>query len=297
MNLPASVLITGAHGGLGRAWTAALQARGHRVHACTRDGAEGSHACDLSNADAFTALLEQIRPQVVLHLAADFGADLGRALAVNFESSRALLHWAKNRAVQTRIVLIGTAAEYGVVAADAGAISEAHALAPVSAYGMSKACQSQLLSLYASQGVDVVCARLFNLRADQQGSALSARMFVGRVSQQIKEIQAGTRQFIEVGPLAAQRDFIVMTQAIKQLDAILELGAAGQIYHVASGVPITMRELLAQELAAAGLSFECVRSAPELSNRTGLDVPIIYADISKTMRLLRNQTAEVTAHA
>lgn len=297
MSQAAAVLITGAHGGLGRAWAAALHSRGHKLHLCTRDGAEATHACDLSRAGAFSALLERLQPPVVLHLAADFGADLSQALAVNFESSRELLAWAKNGANKPRIVLIGTAAEYGVVAADAGAISEEHALAPISAYGLSKACQSQLLSLYASQGVDVVCARLFNLRADPQGSPLSTRMFVGRVSQQIQEIHAGNRQFIEVGPLSAQRDFIGMRQAIQQLEAILKLGAAGQIYHVASGVPISMRELLTQELQAAGLSFERVRSAPELSNRTGLDVPIIYADISKTSRLLNRQSGEERVHA
>lgn len=293
--MAASVLITGARGGLGRAWMAALQARGHVVYASTRDGSGGSHTCDLHSAGAFTALLEQLRPQVVLHLAADFGGDLSQAMAVNFQSSLELLAWAKTRAPETRIVLVGTAAEYGVVKPDAGAIAETQALAPVSAYGMSKACQTQLVHLYASQGVNVVCARLFNLRPDPGAPPLSARMFVGRVSQQIAEIQAGSREYIEVGPLSAQRDFIGITQAIQQLNAILELGAVGEIYHVASGVPISMRELLAQELAAAGLSFDRVRSAPELSNRTGLDVPIIYADISKTQRLLARYSAATDA--
>ena len=297
MTHPTSVLLTGANGGLGRAWASALQTRGYAVYGCTRNGAENSHSCDLTVRGAFTALLEQLQPQQVLHLAADFGHDLDQAMQVNFHSTLELLRWAQGSAHKPRIVLIGTAAEYGVVAADAGGLRETQALAPVSAYGMSKACQSQLLSLFASQGVDVVCARLFNLRARDRSAALSSRMFVGRISQQIAEILAGERQFIEVGPLAAKRDFIFMDQAIAQLEAIRELAQAGEIYHVASGSAISMRELLEQELEAVGLSFEQVRSAPELSNRSGVDVPIIYADISKIQRLRGIHAAQSPAPA
>ena len=281
-----TVLMTGAHGGLGRAWMRALSADGHTVYACTRAGEAQTYACDLQTPGAFTALLYQLTPQMVLHLAADFGADLAQAMRVNFESARELLQWAKTAHHRPRIVLIGTAAEYGAVPADAGALKETQVLAPVSAYGVSKACQSQLLSLFASQGVDVVGARLFNLRASDPNTTLSTRMFVGRISEQIRQIQAGAREFIEVGSLDAQRDFIFIDEAIVQLNAIVERGQAGEIYHVASGTPISMHELLAQELQAAKLSFAHVRSAPELSNRTGVDVPIIYADISKIQGLL-----------
>jgi hypothetical protein len=45
-----------------------------------------------------------------------------------------------------------------------------------------------------------------------------------------------------------------------------------------------MKDLLDELLRAQGLSHECVRQAPRpLANK--LDVPVIYADVSKTSRL------------
>ena len=64
----------------------------------------------------------------------------------------------------------------------------------------------------------------------------------------------------------------------------MQFGQSGQVYHVASGVPTRMKDLLDELLRAQGLSHECVRQAPRpLANK--LDVPVIYADVSKTSRL------------
>jgi GDP-4-dehydro-6-deoxy-D-mannose reductase len=58
------------------------------------------------------------------------------------------------------------------------------------------------------------------------------------------------------------------------------------VHHVASGVPIRMRELLRRHLAAHGLDVSIVREASELSNRVGYDVPAIYANVASTMQLV-----------
>jgi GDP-4-dehydro-6-deoxy-D-mannose reductase len=64
----------------------------------------------------------------------------------------------------------------------------------------------------------------------------------------------------------------------------MQFGEGGQVYHVASGVPTRMKDLLDILLRAQGLSHECVRQTPRsLTNKQ--EVPVIYADISKTSRL------------
>jgi nucleoside-diphosphate-sugar epimerase len=280
-------LVTGASGGLGKAvlhWLAVQKK--YDVQALYRslpNYQAGRHQCDLSQPGQLKALLERVQPQLVLHLAADFSEDFTRAQAVNFSAAVELLEWAQaNAGSKPRVLLIGSAAEYGCVAPSDNPIKESHALAPVSVYGMSKACQSQLLRLYALRGVDVVCARLFNLR----GAGLSERMFVGRLAQQIAELHAGSRQTIELGPTSAARDFIEIEAAVQQLMTIARRGQSGEIYHVGSGQPLTMRALLEQELARYGLDVRVVREAAAFSNRSGYDVPIIYANMEKTLALM-----------
>lgn len=283
------VLVTGATGGLGKHLLEHFRTHGSgEVFSSSRTGdlANPLHlACDLAQAGAIRGLLEQVRPQQVFHLAADFSDEFALSLAVNFASSVELLNWAEAQPTPVRVLLIGSAAEYGVVKPEENPIHEGRALAPVSAYGASKACQSQLVALYAARGVDVRCARLFNLR----GPGLSERMFVGRIAAQIEQILSGSRSAITCGPLSAARDFISIPEALAQLTAIMQHGLPGHIYHVGSGKAKTMHELLIEELHLNGLASAPIQESAGFSNRAGYDVPIIYANIEKTLLLMQNK--------
>jgi nucleoside-diphosphate-sugar epimerase len=91
---------------------------------------------------------------------------------------------------------------------------------------------------------------------------------------------------IELGSLSATRDYVTTDEAAEQLLAIAEHAASGRVYHVASGIPITMRELLNRYLIINQLDASIVRESAALTNRTGYDVPAIYAHMTNTMRLM-----------
>jgi GDP-4-dehydro-6-deoxy-D-mannose reductase len=190
----------------------------------------------------------------------------------------------KQKSLKTRVVIIGSAAEYGVVNIAENPIRESRLLAPVSVYGLSKSWQSQLIGLYRSAGLDVLGARVFNL----YGCGISDLLFAGRVQNQIRDVLDGKKESIEVGQLTAVRDYISTEDAAIQLLAIIQRGLPGEIYHVASGVPVTMQEILQRQLTAVGLSFSIVKESAQFSNRSGYDVPMIYADISKTLEIMNN---------
>jgi GDP-4-dehydro-6-deoxy-D-mannose reductase len=229
-----------------------------------------------------SAAFQRADPDLVLHLAATFSGELAEICAVNVEPARHLLDLVRRSGNRARVVLIGSAAEYGVVSPGENPLREDHVLMPVSAYGVSKAWQTQLMGLYCSDGVDVICARVFNL----WGPGVSDRLFAGRLRRQIDEVLAGTRGRIEVGPTNAVRDYLSTAEAAVQLMAIASRGKAGQVYHVASGIPVTVRDWMVQQLNMAGLDASLVQESPGLSNRSGYDVPEIYADVSKTRGLL-----------
>ena len=136
--------------------------------------------------------------------------------------------------------------------------------------------------MYAHRGLDVVVARIFNL----WGAGLSSQLFAGRVDQQVRDVLAGKQARISVGSLSAIRDYISLAQAAEQIAAIAERGKSGQVYHVASGHPVSMRDLLIKRLTMDGLDYQIVDESQSNSSRVGYDVPAIYADISKTTALL-----------
>lgn len=277
-----TVLVTGASGALGRAVCARLRERGQRV--VTAGRSEGNELrLDLTEPQQIQAVLASSQPDLILHLAASFAGDYAQAVALNVEASRQLLEAVEQSGRSIRVVLIGSAAEYGVVEPEENPIGEARALKPVSVYGMSKAWQTQLAHLYAARGVDVAVARVFNLI----GPGMSERLFVGRLQQQIAAVLAGRQQTIELGPLSATRDYLSTEAAAEQLLAIAALAPAGSVHNVASGEPVTMRVLMQRMLAEHGLDPAIVAEAPALSNRSGYDVPVIYADIGKTRALLQ----------
>jgi GDP-4-dehydro-6-deoxy-D-mannose reductase len=276
-------LVTGATGALGRAVVARLHATGtHRVVAASRrPDATDAVRLDVCDTDSIAAVMREVQPSLVLHLAASFSDDLDEARAINVDAARHLLDSAMKGAQPCRVLLVGSAAEYGAVDPRENPVREDHRLAPVSTYGLTKAWQSLLAGAYAARGADVVVARIFNL----DGPGMSERLFIGRIERQIRELRAGGRTAIEVGALTAVRDYVAIEAAARQVLAIASDGARGEVYHVASGAPVTMQDLLARHLAQHGVPTSAVRSSPQLSNHRGYDAPAIWADVTRTLQL------------
>jgi GDP-4-dehydro-6-deoxy-D-mannose reductase len=237
---------------------------------------------DASCRESVAQTIAATQPDVIFHLAASFSQDFDEAYIGNVCGSRNLLEALAGTASTARLLLIGSAAEYGHVRPEDNPIMESQALRPMTAYGLTKAWQTQLGLLHASQGANVVVARLFNLRAD----GMSERLFVGRVERKIAELLAGTRASIEVGSLDAVRDYVPAADAVEQILAIAVCGLAGNVYHVGSGSPTRMRDLLAAMLAEHGLSMAVVIERDASSSHQGYDVPIAYADMTETRHLM-----------
>lgn len=280
-----TVLITGATGALGHALMTRLVANPSDFVVFAPSRSDDCDTLDLRQHDQIVRTIECTKPELIIHLAATFSSDFDEAYAINVNATRHMLKAVEDLGLCTRVVLIGSAAEYGIVSAEENPIGEDRVLRPVSIYGMTKAWQTELAYAYTNRGVNVVVARVFNLI----GPGLSERLFIGRLHKQIDELHRGEREKIEVGSLSAVRDYISTDDAVTQLLAIADYGEAGEVYHVASGQPVTMRELLVRELSAHGLHESIVVEGAGLSNRRGYDVPSIYADISKTTALLKKR--------
>lgn len=279
-----SALITGGFGALGRATADHFRSVGYEVVCCGRHvppNAEGMRI-DVTDFGQLFSAIKAVKPAVILHFAASFSNDFEQAFATNVRGAHNLFNAVNDMGIKSRLVLAGSAAEYGLVAAEENPIAESRALVPVSLYGVTKSWQTTLGLMHAFNGLDVVIARIFNL----DGDGLPNRLFVGQIEEQIRELRAGRRERIVVGSLDAVRDYVRVEQAATQLRAIAEHGIRGEVYHVASGHPVAVRDLLRTKLEKNNLSFEVVDECLNASNRPRYNVPVIFADMKKTLRLI-----------
>jgi len=279
------ILVTGAAGFLARPLQELLRQEHHELHGvdCRPVPLAIPHECDLGNPDAVADMVRAVRPDRVFHLAGTFTNEFDADFAGNVATTRHLLEAVCTHAPAARVLLIGSAAEYGWVRPEDNPVREDHRLAPVSLYGWSKVCQTHLAQFYHRvRGVDVVRARLFNL----SGKGASPRLFVGQMEEQIARLKRGKAQEIVTGNLDSIRDYVPVEEAARLLAEIARRGQAGEVYHVGSGVPVKMRDVLERMLAEAGIGFDRVR-VESRKQCAKLDIPMIFADMRRTVALLQ----------
>lgn len=274
------VLIIAASSVLG-AELARVWRRDKRFEVLTVSRRNADFNLDLINFKDLETLILSEKADFIVNLSASYSTDFYEAFNINFEVSRRLIDAVKKTKYATRIMLIGSAAEYGIVHYEDNPIPETKALKPVTLYGLTKSFQSLLVSTSLMSEASIVAARIFNLL----GPGFSDRLFIGKIYRQIEEIKLGMRTEIEVGSLDQMRDYVKIEDAVTQLMTIVTKGSPGEIYHVASGTPKLMRDILEEILKEKELIGVPVKESKKY-RESQASSNIIYADLSKTKELI-----------
>lgn len=281
-----TILVTGATGGIAAAVIDRLAGVCHHPIIETGRLARSDPnyvRCDMADRAAVTALIGRVRPRLVLHLAGSFLNDFAADVPVNALSAGWMMEAAHQARLATRFLLVGSAAEYGMLASTDNPVPENHPLRPLSVYGLTKAMQSQIAGFYsATRGTDVVIARLFNVF----GRGLSQRLFAGRAQQLVDRYRRGEITQLEFGNLQSERDYLPIEDAVDKILLIARSAPSGSVINVGSGRPVRMRALLDRMLALAGCPDAPVVEHPG-AERERFEVPSIYADVTRLEALKR----------
>ena len=144
-----------------------------------------------------------------------------------------------------KILLIGSAAEYGLV--NSNPVKETSELMPNSYYGLSKVFQTYLSKYYfQNYGIPVVIGRPFNLF----GAGSSCKLAAGRFNKIVADANDG--DIVKVGNIESKRDYVNIKDAVAYYWGLLEKGVPGEIYNVCTGVSKSGREILVGIFSAAG---------------------------------------------
>ena len=281
------ILVTGANGGLGKSLVPILRAHYNEPVICSgRAATDGGEyfSCDFTDKVGVARLIKTVRPGLIFHLVGSFTGQFERDFQCNTLAAKYIFDSILIENLTTRVVVFGSAAEYGAIQPSDNPVSETLPCRPVSAYGLTKAFQTDMATFYArTKNIDVVVARVFNLATPD----LSKKLFYGKAEAMISAYKNGEVTQLVFGNLESERDYIELDKAAEQLLAIAEHGIAGEIYNVGSGISRKMRSILKDMLKKEGVSETIVvESSPDVIKEKGFDVPVIYADISKISKLL-----------
>ena len=205
---------------------------------------------DVCEQSTLAAIARKVKPDWVLHLAGLREGTDEDVRRVNAAGSGNLLEALRQETPQARVLLIGTAAEYGFVDEADLPVTEQHPCRPVGAYAISKH-EAVLAGLeLARRGrLKVVVARPFNVI----GPGLPPSLVLGAVvSQAVRAAQAAADPVVRVGNLDAQRDFVAVGDVADAYVRMLRGDYWGEVFNLCSGRPYAVRAAVELLLARAG---------------------------------------------
>lgn len=205
------------------------------------------HSGDLRNALWVSDMVQEVRPDVLLHLAAwsDVGGSWQQPWTVyelNIQCQLNVLEALRRWAPECNAVVVTSNEAYGHVELADLPIDEETPFRPTSPYGVSKVAQDVMaLQYWQSHRLRTVRARSFNHMGPGQAPDFAASAF----AHQIAEIEAGIRApVVNVGNLDAERDFTDVRDVVRAYWLLARHGRAGEAYNVGSGVARPVRWLL-----------------------------------------------------
>ena len=255
-------LITGVSGYLGSNLRATVGSAWPevRVVGLARTAAAAELAVDLLDPDALRQALASVRPDFVFHLAGTLrAATWTEFYRGSVETTINLLQALSTLPCPPRVVIAGSAAEYGpVLAAQLPIAEDQVGPGAVSQYGVSKAWQTCASRFYAAAGLPLMIGRVFNII----GRGLPETSAPGTFAAQIRRIRAGqVPPRLQVGNLDSRRDYLDVTDVCEALIALAQRGHSGETYNICSGVPTRIRDMLDMMVAAAGIAVDICTDA------------------------------------
>lgn len=241
------ILVTGAGGFIGTALVHSLaQKRGVTVLGVGRRSKPSKvlhyQQLDLLNKEELKALLKKERPDLIFHLAGGRSGGVSQLINDNisttinvFEAIRQIVHY------HPRVMITGSAAEYGQVSGLRRPILENVPAHPAGLYGWVKFLQIQTGLYYAGLGADVIIARLFNIL----GPGIKEDMAAGKFAREIVRLERSSRsKVLSTSNLEGVRDFLDIRDICEALALLSLKGKKGEVYNICSGKGIVMRDFL-----------------------------------------------------
>ncbi len=269
-------LVTGASGFVGQHLLAHLAEQGDDAVGLDRSG---TPSLDITDPGVVATTIADLRPDAVYHLAGL--SHVGESwdapqsfMAVNAIGTLNVLQACERSGVR-RVLVIGSADEYGLVDPADVPIAETTALRPMTPYGASKVAADFLaLQAFLGRGVPAIRVRAFN----HTGPGQPPRFLVPSLAHRIVAAERAGLDEIVVGSLDAVRDILDVRDVVRAYRLLVTDGTPGEAYNVCSGRGVAVHEVADLLLANTPRALRLVVD-PALVRP--IEVPVLVGDATK----------------
>ncbi len=236
---------------------------------------------DLLDSHSLYAMISRIKPDYIFHLAAQSFVPTSWVspsvtLEVNIVGSANLFEAVRQAGIDPVIQIACSSEEYGLVHEDELPIKETNPLRPLSPYAVSKLAMDYLgYQYFESYKVRIVRTRGFNHTGPRRGDTFAESTF----AKQIAMIEKGKQEpVIHVGNLDTKRDYTDVRDMVKAYLLAVEKCDPGDVYNIATGKAIRMKDMLDLLLSFSKIKPE-IKEDPDRMRPS--DVPVLIGDNSK----------------
>jgi nucleoside-diphosphate-sugar epimerase len=280
------VVVTGAGGFVGQALCQYLVGEEVAVFGIDRRPADTDDrlwVLDLLDEQAICHALQEAQPSYIFHLAGVVGIqDEAVLYAAHVETTRVLLTAVARTTPQSRLIVLGSAAEYGSKAVgENGLVVEGANEYPESVYGQSKLLQGQIAAeLVEKLGLTVIRTRLFNTLGPGQGPHLVAGAMIQRLYACLQNRADGYELFDP----HSERDFLDVRDVARLLWLVAQKAKGDHPpVQIASGKKTSVLNLAHCLYEVAGVTVEDLPLKLRPSDR-----PSCFVGEVKTLKTLLN---------
>jgi GDP-4-dehydro-6-deoxy-D-mannose reductase len=202
--------------------------------------------------DALDRVLAAAAPDCIFHLAGRSRGTPDQLKHANVELINGMLHALVRTGLRPRLVVAGSAAEYGAAIRDGEPVRETAVCRPLSAYGASKRAQTNAALAHADRtGTSVVVTRIFN----PIGADMPTQYAIGDFAEQILRMPAngGT---LKVGNIEVRRDMIDVEHVATLMCQLAENPDACGVVNICSGEAPLLHELVEMLIKASARKVE-----------------------------------------
>ncbi|PAD35299.1 NAD-dependent epimerase/dehydratase family protein [Terribacillus saccharophilus] len=247
------ILITGASGFTGRHAVQYFLDKGYIVDAVIRNTklnmnqeALHIHSLDLSDKTAVHKLMEDAKPDYVLHLAGENSVPASwktpfKSWQANVDSTLHLVESVRALGLSARVVIAGSVLQDEL----------SSAASPTHPYSLTKTMQTTVgLAWHNLFQVDVMIAKPSNIIGPGVSNGVCTLF-----AKQLRQLQVSGKSQFQVGNAAVTRDFIDVRDLVNAYETLFIEGTAGEAYEITSGRWVSLGEILSQFRRVSSFDF------------------------------------------
>ena len=222
---------------------------------------------NLLDQDAVDQILEEFRPDYILHLASfssvayswEHPADCFRNNTNIFLN---LTEGLRAHGLEAcRVLSVGSSEEYGNVAAEQLPLVEDRPLIPVNPYAVARVSQEMMARvLVDGYGMNILLTRSFNHMGPFQDERFVIPSFIRRILA-IREAGESEGE-IETGDVSIIRDFVDVRDVVRAYYLLLMEGRPGEVYNICGGKGVALADVIREIGDIVGVQVKsCVNPA------------------------------------